>query len=60
MDVPRNVDLLNCEHVILLETPAFMGVPGFVMAIFGAEDVALLHLNPSVIKPDGYRLIGTE
>ena len=39
--------------------PDYLGTPGFLMAIFGAREVALLHINPAVLKPDGYRLLDT-
>ena len=36
LDIPRDLDLLNGEHVILLEIPNFLAIPGFFMVIFGA------------------------
>ena len=59
VDVPGEVEVLNCEHVMLLELPIYLGAPGFLMVIFGALNAALIHLKPaSQTASDSYQLLG--
>ena len=58
IDVPGDVEVLNCENLVILEIPSFLKVRGYIMVIFGAQTVAVFHLSPLSTEP--YRLIGTN
>lgn len=58
VDVPGDVEVLNCENLVILEIPSFLKVRGYIMVIFGAQMAAVLHLSPLTIEPDGYTLLG--
>ena len=60
VDVPSDIEVLNCENLVILEIPSALKVPGYAMVIFGAQNAAVFQLSPSTIKPDGYRHIGSS
>lgn len=61
MDIPGDIELLDCENLVILEIPSFLNVKGFIMVVFGAQSVAVFHLNPnSANMPEGYTLLGTQ
>ena len=60
VDVPGDVEVLNCENLVIVEIPSFLKVRGYIMVIFGAQMAAVLHISPLTIEPDGYTLLGTS
>ena len=58
--MPSDLEVLNCENLVILENPSYLKVPGYMMAIFGAQTIAVFHLRPQSNRNDGYRLIGTQ
>ena len=58
--VPADVEVLDCENLFILEIPDSLRVPGYVMLLFGAQNMALYHLSPSTSKTEDYRLLGTQ
>lgn len=59
LDIPGDVEVLNCENIVLLEIPLALKTPGFIMVIFGAQSVAVYHLS-ATIKPDFSSIIGVK
>ena len=58
--VPANVEVLDCENLFIFEIPDSLRVHGYVMLLFGAQNIALYHLSPSTSKTEDYRLLGTQ
>jgi len=36
VDVPGEIEVLNCENAVVLEMPPYLGESGSLMVIFGA------------------------
>ena len=36
VDVPGDIEVLNCEHLVIVELAGCLKVPGYAMVLFGA------------------------
>lgn len=58
ISIPVEIELRSCKNLVIVEMPSFLKAAGHLLFLFGAQGVAVFHINSHVYKSDGYSFVG--